>query len=239
MKRMTVIEKKVGIGEDLTKEDIHFLYEIDRPIIGFGEGRDPRIERILSKRNVKRDLSFLFDCSEDQISVTKEEALSGGDIKYHYGDIVLSSLTSVEGLVLPERIRGNLSLSKLTSVEGLVFPKRVGGRLDLKGLTSAEGLVLPESVGILDLSGLTSAKGLVLPKRIRKSLDLSSLTSAEDLVLPDGVIGGHLHLSNLRSTRGLVLPKGVKRVYIGEYISDEELLELRNQYPDRDIRRKI
>jgi len=114
-------------------------------------------------------------------------------------DLDLSSLTSVEGLVLPKEIGGHLNLSSLTSAEGLVLPNKIGGYLDLFSLTSAEGLVLPNKIGgYLDLFSLTSAEGLVLPKEIGGYLDLRGLTSAEGLVLPKE-IGGHLDCPLLKN----------------------------------------
>jgi len=116
----------------------------------------------------------------------------------------LKSLTSAEGLVLPDGVAW-LNLDGLTSAEGLVLPEGVR-ELSLDGLTSAEGLVLPEGVRGLYLDGLTSAEGLVLPEGVRR-LSLDGLTSAEGLVLPEGVRG--LYLDGLTSAEGLVLPEGV------------------------------
>ncbi|MFT5352272.1 MAG: hypothetical protein ACI9GH_000115, partial [Candidatus Paceibacteria bacterium] len=204
MKRLTEIDKKLEKAQEqnkeiqLSKEDIRFLYEVDGKIEGFGYGKDPRIKKIQETRNVKEDLSQVFDCRPEQISLTKDEALSG-DIVYHYGDLDLNSLTSAEGLELPQSIGGNLYLESLTSAEGLELPQSIGGYLYLESLTSAEGLKLPQSIGgDLYLNSLTSAEGLKLPQSIGGYLDLNSLTSAEDLKLPQS-IGGYLYLSSLTS----------------------------------------
>ena len=101
MKMLTYIYTKWKNGGDLSKEDLRFLYEIDDKIIGFGYLKDPRIGEIIEDRNKREDLSFIFDCSLEQISFTKEEALRG-NIIYHYGNLDLRSLTSAEGLKLPE-----------------------------------------------------------------------------------------------------------------------------------------
>ncbi len=205
MKRLTLIDKKVNNKQELSKEELKFLYEIDNSIEGFGYQKDPRIEDIISKRSIKSDLSFVFDCKPEKISITEEEALKG-DIKFHYGDLDLAGLTSVEGLILPNIISGDLHLNSLTSAEGLVLPNAIKGSLILLRLTSAEGLILPDTIGHnLDLSSLTSAKGLILPGTINGNLKLSSLTSAEGLVLP-GTIGYDLDLSRLTSAKGLILP---------------------------------
>ncbi len=179
MRRLTQIERKQNQGEELSKEDLRFLYEFDDKIQGFGYEEDPRIKEIQEKRNIRKDLAFVLEYQEEEISLTQEEALKGG-IKYHYGDLKLSGLTSAEGLELPDSIGGSLNLSDLTSAEGLKLPDSIGGDLYLSGLTSAEGLKLPDSIGgYLKLSGLTSAEGLELPDSIEGFLYLSGLTQAE------------------------------------------------------------
>ncbi len=209
MKYLTEIEKKHQQGLELTKEDLRFLYEIDSPIEGFGWQADPRIEEIRQQRHIKSDLAFVLGCKEEEISLTKEEALAGGII-YHYGDLDLSDLTSAQGLILPKSIRGNLDLRNLTSAQGLTFPESIGGYLDLSSLTSAQDLTLPESIGGgLYLRNLTSAQGLTLPKSIGGNLDLRNLTSAQGLTLPES-IEGSLYLSSLTSAQGFTFPKSIE-----------------------------
>ena len=191
MKRLTGLEHQKGNGEEFTKEDLAFLYEIDHKIEGFGyeEEPDPRIEELKIGRDIKNDLVLATGYQAEEISLTQEEALSGS-IKYHYGDLVLSSLTSAKGLTLPQTIGGYLFLNSLTSAEGLTLPQTIGGSLDLRDLTSAEGLTLPQTIdGDLNLFSLTSAEGLTLPQAIGGSLGLVGLTSAEGLTLPEGFTG--------------------------------------------------
>ncbi|MCD6441969.1 hypothetical protein J7L24_00235 [bacterium] len=159
MRILTEIDNKVKQKEELNKKDLKFLYETESLIQGFGHQKDPRIKEILGERDMKEDLSFVFNCSKEQIGTKKGDVLKGKDIKFYYGNLYLSGLTSAEGLKLPENIGGSLYLSGLTSAEGLKLPENIGGYLDLSGLTSAEGLKLPENIrGDLDLSGLTSAE---------------------------------------------------------------------------------
>ena len=200
MKKLTSITEKTDNNEKLTKEELSFIYEINSNITGFGYHKDPRIEKIIKKRNIKKDCSIIFNCGENQISTTKKEALRG-NIKYHYGSLILDSLTSAKNLILPEKIGENLYLDSLTSAEGLVFPKELGGGLDLGSLTSAKNLTLPEKIeGSLDLGSLTSAKNLTLPEKIEENLYLYSLTSAEGLVFPKE-LGGSLNFRSLTSTK--------------------------------------
>ncbi len=223
MKRLTEIDNKTKKGEQLTKEDLSFLYEIDSKIEGFGYKRDPRIEEIISSRDTKSDLSKVTGYSPEEISLTKEEALSG-EKKFHYGDLDLSDLTFARGLKLPEHIGGGLNLGHLISAEGLKLPEHIGGGLNLEGLTFARGLKLPEHIGgNLDLSRLTSAEGLKLPEHIGGNIYLSSLTSAEGLKLPEH-IGGNIYLSSLTSAEGLKLPKHIGgNIYLSSLTSAEGL----------------
>ena len=188
MEMLTYIYTKHQNKGELTKTDLRFLYEIDDEITGFGYGRDPRIEELLEGRNVRKDLALVFDCKEENISLTKEEALRG-NIIYHYSNLFLSSLISAEGLKLPSKIVGNLYLSGLRSAEGLKLPDKVGGLLLLSGLTSAEGLKLPDKIGRnLYLESLISAEGLKLPTEIGGNIYLTSLESLDGLDLSSNLI---------------------------------------------------
>ena len=146
MKLLTQIYEKWENKISLNKDELRFLYEIDNKIQGFGYGRDPRLQEILDSKdeNTKRtDLVFIFGCNPNQISFTKEEALSG-DIVYHLGDLDLRSLKSYEG----------------------DFPKHVGGDLDLRSLESFKGN-LPDYVGFtiyLDSKLSEETKNLFIQK---------------------------------------------------------------------------
>ena len=216
MKLLTEIENKVntlrqGSGatprQELTKDELIFLYEINSSIQGFGYKKDPRIDKILASRDIKEDISTALDVSKDKISLTKKEALRSG-IVFHYGDLNLSSIKSPEGLTLPEKIGGFLNLFNLQSAEGLELPKSIGDGLGLNGLQSAKGLELPDSIGgDLNLNSLKSGKGLRLPKSIGGSLFLPNLKSTEGLELPKSI--GSLDLRSLQSAEGLTLPENL------------------------------
>jgi hypothetical protein len=208
MKKLTELYKKYENNQELTLEELRFLYEIDDEIIGFGYEKDPRIEEIIKGRNIKHDLSKIFDCSESQISLKGEKYNS--DTVYYYGSLDLSRITTPEGLTLPQSIRGDLYLSGLTTAEGLILPQSIRGDLYLSGLTTVEGLILPQSIGgDLDLSSLTTVEGLILPQSIGGDLDLRDLTTAEGLTLPQS-IGGGLYLDSLTTAEGLTLPKNIR-----------------------------
>ena len=68
MKQLTSLEKKTKAGEQLTKDDLVFLYEIDHPIEGFGYQTDPRIKEIRDTRNPEADMLMVFECTPQQIA---------------------------------------------------------------------------------------------------------------------------------------------------------------------------
>lgn len=210
MKLLTLIDKKVNNNIELSIEELKFLYEIDGKIKGFGYEKDPRINEIKHKRNQNKDYALIFNISEDEVALSKEEwEENPHKIKVFVGNLDLCSLTSAKGLILPQIVIGDLDLSSLTSTEGLTLPQSVDGNLDLSSLTSAKGLTLPQIVGrYLDLSSLTNAKNLTLPQSVGGCLDLKSLTSAEGLTLPQSV-GVDLYLSRLTSAKGLILPQSI------------------------------
>ncbi len=70
MKWLTAIEKKSKIGQELNKDELVFLYEIDSKIEGFGYSysRDSRIVELLAQRNPEEDMPVVFECTKDQIA---------------------------------------------------------------------------------------------------------------------------------------------------------------------------
>lgn len=68
-KQLTEIDKKHQSGEELTKEDLVFLYEIEDSIEGLGYSEDPRIWEIKNQRakNIDRDMLTIFECSSEQV----------------------------------------------------------------------------------------------------------------------------------------------------------------------------
>ena len=182
MQILTEIYYKHQRKEELTEEELRFLYEIDYKIEGFGYQKDPRIEEIINERKEAReDLARVFNCDVLQIAFNKREIIN--NTVYYRGLLDLNGLTSAEGLVLPQNIGGHLDLSGLTSAEGLVLPQNIGGSLDLSGLTSAEGLVLPQNIGgSLYLRSLTSAEGLVLPDNLTYVIYMNGFVINKDNV---------------------------------------------------------
>ena len=230
MKMLTLIDKKVNNNIEPTLNELKFLYEIDSKIEGFGYIKDPRIDEIKNKRNIKKDYALIFDVKEEEVALSQEEwEENPNKFKILNSDLYLRHLVIPDGLVLPRHISGSLFLDGLYNADDLIFPQSIGGNLYLDGLYDAEKLILPQSIGDtlflgglstaegvvlpqkicnLDLSGIISPKGLILPRHIDGDLFLDNLTSANGLVLPQSV-DGDLDLSGLPSAEGLVLPKSI------------------------------
>ena len=209
MKLLTLIDKKVNNNIELTLDELKFLYEIDSKIEGFGYERDPRIDEIKNKRNIKQDYALIFDVKGEEVALSQEEwKQNPNKFKILDSDLYLRHLVKPNGLVLPHHISGSLFLDGLYNAERLILPKSIGNTLSLEGLSTVEGVVLPQKIGNLDLSGIISPKGLILPRHIDGSLYLDNLTSVEGLVLPQ-CVGGNLNLHGLTSAKDLVLPQSV------------------------------
>ena len=218
---------------ELTKEELRFLYEIDKKIDGFGYGKDPRIEEIINGRNIKNDLVYVLDCKENEIG-TKESDIYRNNIVYYHGDLDLRSVTSLKRSTLPKHIRGNLDLRSVTSLKGVTLPKHIRGDLDLRSVTSLEGATFPTTVGgFLVLSSVTSLEGVTFPTTVGGSLYLQNLRNLEGVTLPT-TVGWSLILSSVTSLDGVMLPTTVK-----EFINLPKLKSVKNCICPISIKDKI
>jgi len=175
------------------------------------------IERLFraesQEEKTRRKLSHRFNCREDQISLTSEEAISG-DIKYHQGYLYLDT-----GSEIPEILRKSFPiLKRMDEIEKsgskLKLPEIVDGYLELLVFLSAEQIILPQKINGDFITDLSSVKGLIIPDDISGNIDLRYLESSEDLVLPENF-------------RGIV--------YLNKYWSDEEKAAIKERYPNLKI----
>jgi len=77
MQWLTVLEQKMKVGEDLDKQDLEFLYELNGKIEGFGYQNDPRIEELRSKRDPAADAAIVFECDPSEIARAASEIREG------------------------------------------------------------------------------------------------------------------------------------------------------------------
>jgi hypothetical protein len=161
-------------NQELTQEELRFIYQIDRDIKIFGHERDPRIEEILRNRDKRKDLSIILNRREDEIAINENEINDNKRIIYMPGRYI--QLTK-----LPPNLEYafcNLDL-KNTSIKSLGKLKRVGGSLDLS-YSQIEDLGDLEEVGWDLRLKNTPIKSLGKLKRVGGSLDLS-YSQIEDL----------------------------------------------------------
>ncbi len=196
--------------EDLTREELSFIYEIDNPINRFGYDEDPRVEEIKKNRHFKKDLSFLLNCKPSEIGTNRFDLLR--KLVYYQGDIEKSEVTKSQNLFMkmPDIIDGDMLLSSLTIEPNLKLPKKITYGLNLQSLTTVDTLVLPRYVGSdLNLESLTTYNELILPQNIKGCLFLSSLENAQNLVFP-AIIDGDVDLSKVKTMNKVVLPKRIE-----------------------------
>jgi len=73
MKQLTAIDKKVKQGQELDRNELVFLYEINSKVEGFGYQRDQRIQEIISTRNPKEDAPIVLECEPKEIVYSEED----------------------------------------------------------------------------------------------------------------------------------------------------------------------
>ena len=73
MKQLTLIDRKSKADEELSKDDLIFLYEINSKIEGFGHGADPRVVDILKTRDPKADAQLALDCRPEEIAWSADQ----------------------------------------------------------------------------------------------------------------------------------------------------------------------
>jgi hypothetical protein len=188
MKLLTIIEKKFRLGQELNKAEVMFVREIERPIKGFGWGRDPRIDEILVQRDKKEDYSIILDrrYSKDEIAMKASEFINNGGKEYK---VLADNLVVLDPTQkMPEILMGDLLFMGLDSAEGMTFPRKVTGSVELNYVTKANNLKLPEEVGKnLVIDDVRQVEGLILPKKINGDFTMRSLKSAKSLKMPQGV----------------------------------------------------
>lgn len=225
MKRLAELDKKKAADPDyeLTVDELRFLHQVDRDIVGFGYGidSDPRILELLEGRDDRKDLAAIFGCSPEQICMDQQEffdnAYVGNVYRYMDSGLTLNKTTvdkflREHELKLPRHIRGSLYFEYgVTSLDDITLPEKVGGTLGLRQLTDPNGLVLPESVGgavMLDNLENGGELGIALPKSVGKNLYLPKLKNGRGVVMPESV-GNQIILSSLINADGLTMPNHV------------------------------
>ena len=200
---------KINNDIELTKKELRFLYEIDSKIESFYHIADPKKEELKVKRNIKKDLAYIFGCKEENIG-TNITDFDTNKIIYYYGTLEWEKEFVPNTFRNLKRIIGGASFPNLTSADGLNNLQQVDGA-NFSNLTNAEGLNNLRNIrGGAIFSNLIYAKGLNNLRNISAQAYFPKLTNAEGLNNLQ-YIGNYAFFSSLKSAKGLNSLK-----YIGE-----------------------
>ena len=221
MKKITSIYKKWEKDKDFTPEELKFLYELEKPILSFGYEKDSRIKTILKNRNIKKDLSLILNCNEEDISLTKEETMQSTKL-YHYGQLEIINQEKTKKIKLPETIFGNLCISGIETVENIEFPKKIYGDIYFYSLTDTNKLKLPETInGNISFDSLTTPHKLEFSEILNGGIYLYRVTETENIKFPN-IVNGTVYLGALKKTNKLKLPETINGILYLPNLEDPE-----------------
>lgn len=228
MKMLTKIYKKYKESE-LSIEELRFLYQIDFEIEGFGISIDPRIDEILSERNVKKDLVNIFECREDEVSFDSNDVISGKKIVCFYGDLVLNDIEKIDpSFSFPDYIIGKLELNGLLDIKNFVSPKLVNclemnlvdnidnlefsNRLESLSINSVErvsNVQFPNSIHFIEMDDVVCINDVVFPESLYEGLELENLKQAKNTKFPKNILECGLELPKLKYTENVVFSTNI------------------------------
>lgn len=73
MERMSALEAKSKTNQPPTRDELIFLYEINKPIQGFGYQKDPRVKELWKVYNPNLYAPMVFICRPDQIAHKQQD----------------------------------------------------------------------------------------------------------------------------------------------------------------------
>lgn len=207
MALLTEIQSKHQRNESLSKSDLIFLYQFEDKIEGFGYNDDPRILEIKRQRDLKKDLTIIFDCDISQIT-DKIYDIHNSNIIGYFGNIN-SEQTKLSNISFPKYVHEDIVLRNVETLDNVTFPIYLSGSLDLRVLTSLDNVTLPRYVrGTLYLGNVTSARNTVWPMMIDGNLHLDSLVDAHNQVFPN-YVGGSVRFPTTVKLENSILPKRI------------------------------
>jgi hypothetical protein len=226
---LTELYKKFNNNVDFSMEELRFLYEIDEYIVGFGHQHDPRINEILSKRDIYKDLSkiFNYDVKEGQDNYIRS-LRNGNAIKPNdpsFPKVLVGNIPfmeNIDGIVFPDVLIGDINLGGVESIKNTKFPKRANSGSgsnkngDLNIGTGSNNAVLENVIFPYEISGnlkVTAriAKDVVLPQIVHGNVDIK-LDTYTNVVLPEEVIG--TFELNIKYAKDITLPKRITKSII-------------------------
>lgn len=191
MKQVTAIETKQKNREELSLDDLRFIYEVDRDIEGFGYLSDPRIEEIQNKRDKRTDGLAIFGCNSNELAISTEELTD--ETKILFGDL---KATELPDDCLPaglEHIQGNAFFNQSrvkdmgkvkTIAKGAYY--NYADMEDLRDLTYIGGDVIFSCSLVRSTGKLTTVRGAASfsNSHIEDYSSLTSIGKESDLYAP-------------------------------------------------------
>lgn len=99
MRMLARIHGKHLRKEDFTKDELIFIYQIDRKIKSSGYGTDPRIEEVRNSRNRIEDAVFIKNCNPDRLATEPDKV--NKDTELYIGEEITAEIVR---LLPPDRI---------------------------------------------------------------------------------------------------------------------------------------
>jgi hypothetical protein len=210
-------------GQELGRDDLRFLYEVDRNIEYLGLVPDRRPRRIRADRDARADMSLALDIEQGLIGLRPEDFFElSSRMPYYYGNLMLSDSQMIASgqPLLPEVIQGDLTVYGFSQIFGCEFPNMVTKNCNLP-----------------DVEGIQVNYRLILPEKVGDTLYMPKLSSVDNVVLPSEV-GGDLYLESVESADGLILPRTIGGTVWLSVMQDSDIDILRQRYPELTIKRK-
>ena len=138
LERVSLINKKLDALEELTKEEIDFLFEIecefDNSLLFHS---DNRIYKIRDKANIKKCFAKYYDCLEEEVAVGESELNSNTKVLVCFDGFTIND----SNCLYPnfKVVYGNLYAPKLENGLGLFSLEQVIGSANFDSLTNSCG----------------------------------------------------------------------------------------------------
>jgi hypothetical protein len=125
MKYLTQIEQKMEANQELSTEELMFLYEVQINIQSFGYGADPRIRELIGKRSFPEDIDKIY-----------EYFISNPDISMPQKVVKMKKISKNINQIM--QIEQKMDTDQELSPEELIFLYEVNDGLEPTGLYARE-----------------------------------------------------------------------------------------------------
>ncbi len=201
-----IIEKVLN-GENLNKQELKFLYGLFKITKYFDynnfnvclssikENHQTKCKKIIKMRNVKEDLSYIYNCNQNEIATSLIELIKNNS-KILYGNMYIDNLTELSIFSNLEIIIGNLYVSPNLNSLNLPNLKEIWGEINAHNIKSINLTNIKLVDGDLDLDNLSSAQNIKNLNYVGGDIRLYNLISAQGLENLKLVVGSFFTPTN-------------------------------------------